>query len=153
MSRYNAYGNPNQGKALVSENGTRLKQSFDVDPYPKFQEITVANGNTGTIIYQNGVSEVSKIKRIRIRAPPEVTFSMKRTKDGVDQTVISERNVEDMPMVDGWYVMDFKTVSADVPLTLDRSMTLTLEFSNGTGGTATITADVVKDAKRFYEYR
>jgi len=138
----------NTGKAIVSKS-----TYYDVDPYPKYEQTTVASGSTATITYQNGVSEMSKVKRIRFRAPAGVMVSVKRQKDGQDQTVMSQRAIETLPMIDGWYEMEFRSVTADAPLTIDKNQTITLEFSNSLSGTVTVTAEIDKEAYRFYETR
>jgi len=125
-------------------------QYYDRDPYPKFFEESVPPNRTITYAYQNGTEELSEVKRIRVRAHPDVLVAVRRQKDNQDQTVMEQRRVGSLPIKDGWHVIEFRTVSADVPLIIEKNQAVYVDVNHALVGNQLVTVDIDKQAVRFY---
>jgi hypothetical protein len=133
--------------------GTAVEVStkyYDRDPYPKWFELVVEPSVTSTASYLNGTEEISEIKRIRLKAHSDVKVSVTRTKDNQDQTVFEQRRIGDLPVIDGFATIEFRKVSADVPLVIEKNQTLKLSFDHALVGNQTVKVDIDKQAVRFY---
>jgi hypothetical protein len=127
-----------------------VSKYYDKDPYPKFFEETVEPNKTKTVLYQNGTEEVSEVKRIQIRGHPDMTVAVRRLKDNQDQAVSEQRRLGDLPTIDGWYQLEFRRVSADVPLIIDKNQVIFLDFNHIQVGNQTVKCVIDKQAVRFY---
>ena len=123
---------------------------YDRDPYPKWFEITVQPSVTSTVQYLNGTEEISEVKRIRIKGNPDVKVSVQRTKDNQDQAVFEQRRIGDLPVIDGFATIEFRKVSADVPLVIEKNQSIKLSFDHALVGNQTVKVDIDKQAVRFY---
>lgn len=134
-----------------SGKGTHVVSDYyDRDPYPKFFSLLVEPNKTKTAQYQNGTEEVSEVKRIQLRGHPDIQVSVRRLKDNQDQAVAEQRRLGDLPVIDGWYQFEFRKVSADVPLIIDKNQTIYLDFNHSQVGNQTVKCVIDKQAVRFF---
>ena len=125
-------------------------QWFDKDPYPKVERGTIATGQEETVFYENGVEEVSEVKRIQIDAPPNVQFTISRLEDNQEQNVQTAMTVGDLPIVDGHPTLEFRQVERDVPLTIRKNQKINVTMQNPYGFQISYFVKIYKNALRFY---
>lgn len=123
---------------------------YDRDPYPKYFEIVVEPNQPGTVLYENGTEEISEIKRIRLKGHPDVKVNVLRTKDNQDQTAFEQRRLGDLPVIDGWRTIEFRKVSADVPLIIEKNQKIQVQLNHALVGNQLVVVDIDKQAVRFY---
>jgi hypothetical protein len=143
--------NPKDPRYKTAGKAVEVKSNYyDRDPYPKYFEQVVEPNAPLVVQYQNGTEELSEIKRIRMKGHPDISVAVTRTKDNQDQGVFEKRRIGDLPVIDGWRTIEFRGVSADVPLIIEKNQTVKIEFEHALVGNQVIICDIDKQAVRFY---
>jgi len=130
--------------------GQQPTQWYDKDPYPKVERGNIAAGQELTVFYENGVEEVSEVKRVQIDAPPQTQITISRLEDNQEQNVETALTVADLPIIDGHPTLEFRQVERDVPLTIRKNQKINVIIQNPYGFQISYFVKIFKNALRFY---